>query len=233
MTELAELQTRRLRRLQVGSGALFALFLAVHLVNQAAAVLGAQAYDATQAVLRRGYQAPVVELLAVFLPLATHVVVSVRLALRRRSSGAAPVRSLRLRAHRWSGWFMAVVFVGHVAATRGADFFAGAQVRFAALRFTFEWVPGYFWPYYTALGLAGAFHLLHGLTVASAELNLSALARLRSRRVFGAVSASLLVLMVSGVLSLGAVARTNADPGSTEYAKLVRSLLERLEAARR
>src|SRR5437868_15233285 len=58
-----------LLRIQAASGALFALFLLMHLVNQMIAALGPAAYDGTQRLLRRAYQAPLIEIFLVITPL--------------------------------------------------------------------------------------------------------------------------------------------------------------------
>ena len=150
---------------QALSGAVFGVFLFVHLCNQMVASLGPSSYDGLQGTLRKGYQAPVLEVVLVLAPLLVHVVTAIARMLSRRGSARTPV-SWRVRLLRWSGYFLLLVFIGHVTATRGASFFFDTFPGFAGLAFTFKWVPAYFWPYYLLLALTGWYHLMHGLSVA-------------------------------------------------------------------
>ena len=156
---------RRWIRVQAASGLAFATFLALHLVNTAVAPAGPEAYDGFQSAARAFYQQPIVEIGLVLAPLAAHVTASVaRIARRRRRK--APRPGLRMRLHRYTGWFLLAVIVGHVLATRGVGFWFDAPAGFGALNFSLELVPYWFVPYYIALGASGAFHLWSGLAIA-------------------------------------------------------------------
>ena len=202
---------------QAASGAVFAAFLFVHLLNQMLAVLGPGAYDGAQGALRRAYQAPVLEVVLVLAPLLVHVGTAVTRMWKRRKAAPVPV-SWRARLHRWSGRFLLVFFLGHIAATRGASVFFDVFPRFEGVAFTFRWVPAYFWPYYLLLALSGWYHLVHGLSVALPLLG--ARVRVSERAFFVLVGGGALAL-VAGVLALGGVLFDVGDPASSEYARLV------------
>lgn len=152
-------------RLQAASGLAFASFLALHIANTLVAPAGPEAYDGFQAAARGFYQHPVVELGLVLAPLALHMTASIARIVRRRRRGA-PKPGLRMRLHRYTGWFLLAVIAGHVGATRGVGYFLDAPAGFGALNFTLATVPYYFVPYYIALGASGAFHLWSGLAIA-------------------------------------------------------------------
>lgn len=206
-------------RVQATSGAVFSVFLFVHLLNQALAMAGASAYDGLQGAARRAYQAPLLELVLVAVPLFVHVVSAV-LQLIRRPKATTPV-SWRVRMHRYSGRFLLLVIVGHVVATRGASLLYGTFPGFHGVAFTFQWVPAYFWPYYTVLALCGWYHLVHGLSTAGAVLRWPGVSVLQRPGVFKGVVGVGAAALVLGVLSLGGVLVDVGDPASAEYARLV------------
>jgi succinate dehydrogenase/fumarate reductase cytochrome b subunit len=154
-----------LKQIQAVTGLIFAVFLALHLTNTWLAALGAGTYDGVQAVLRALYQfAPVEALLLA--ALAVHLVSGVlRLV-------TEPRRTLtrRARLHRYAGFFLLVVIGGHLLAVRGSSFFYGVHPEFAGLAFSIDAVPGYFYPYYFLLGLAGLYHGLNGVSIAAGRL---------------------------------------------------------------
>jgi len=156
----------RLPLVQVWSGLVFALFLMVHLANQAIAMLGPDAYDGTQRTLRQAYQWAPFELPLVIAPLLIHVAAALVRMLRRRRRKSPSPTSLSARLHRYSGIVMLVFFIGHVTATRGASFVYGVFPGFQGIAFTLRWVPAYFWPYYLLFGIAAVYHLVHGLGIA-------------------------------------------------------------------
>ncbi|MER2562750.1 MAG: hypothetical protein ABTQ32_18635 [Myxococcaceae bacterium] len=207
-------------RAQVMSGAVFTLFLFVHLFNQMLAVLGAQTYDGAQQAMRRGYQAPGLELVFVFVPLLVHLTTAiVRMVKRPKQEPGA--LSWRVRLHRYSGRFLLLVIVGHVVATRGVSLLYGVFPGFHGVAFTFQWVPAYFWPYYLLLALGGWYHLVHGLSMAAAVVKLPGANVLQRPLVFRAVVGTGAVALVLGVLALGRVLADVGDPASSEYARLV------------
>ena len=79
----------------------------------------------------------------------------------RRSGPAATMRCRRLPAavrwHRWSAYFLLVVIVGHIAATRGIAVVGDVDVGFGAVAFAMGWMPTFFAIYYTLLALEGLY----------------------------------------------------------------------------
>ena len=217
---LKRMNDSRWLRAQVISGTVFALFLFVHLINQMLAVLGASAYDGSQRTLRGAYQAPGLELALVFIPLVVHLTTAIVRMVKRPKQDVSTL-SWRVRLHRSSGRFLLLVIVGHVVATRGASFLYGVFPGFHGLAFTFQWVPAYFWPYYLLLALCGWYHLVHGLSMAGAVLNLPGANALQRPLVFRALIGVGATALIVGVLALGGVLADVGDPSSSEYARLV------------
>lgn len=173
---------RALIRVQAASGALFAVFLLAHLVNQMVAVFGPVTYDALQGGLRRVYQAPILEVVLVAAPLLVHIVVSVWRMIRRRRAGLAVPRSSRARLQRYSAIVLLVFTFGHVLATRGASLVYDVFPGFDGIAYTLVWFFSYFFPYYLVFAVAGLYHLLNGLTLALSRLRLPGPGVVRSGR---------------------------------------------------
>jgi succinate dehydrogenase/fumarate reductase cytochrome b subunit len=206
-----------LKRLQAATGALFAVFVAFHLVNTWLAAFGAQTYDGVQAVLRAVYQfAPVEALLLA--ALSVHMVVGILRIVRE------PKRTLSLRAklHRYAGFFLLVFIFGHIVAVRGASWFFDVYPGFAGLAFSIAAIPGYFYPYYFLLGLAGFYHGLNGLGIALNRLGLSLHIQTRQLRLATAVAG---VLLIAALLGLGGVWFDVGDNSQSGFAKLAMELM--------
>lgn len=213
-------QNRALLRVQAASGAIFALFLMLHLFNQMLAALGPARYDGAQRLLRKGYQAPVVEIVLVLAPLLVHAAAGVARIWRRRSQPRGPV-SLAARLHRLSGIILLIFFVGHVGATRGASLLYGVYPEFAGVAFTLRWIPAYFWPYYTGFALAGLYHLIYGLSIALPVLGLRGGSGLRRPALLVPVVSVLGLALVLGMLGLGGVLTDVGQPELSPYGRLV------------
>lgn len=153
-------------RLQAGAGLCFAVFLALHLANTLLGVGGPEAYDDFQAGARAFYQHPVVEGSIVLAALVVHLAASLARMVRRRGGRRAPP-PLRLRLHRYTGWFLLAVIFGHIGATRGVGFWFEAPAGFGALNFSLVLMPWLFAPYYVLLGCCGLYHLCSGLGLAA------------------------------------------------------------------
>lgn len=189
---------RALITLQAASGALFALFLLVHLFNQMLGVAGPATYDGAQAQLRAVYQSPAVELLVVAAALVVHVAASAwRIARRRRRGRPAP-RATRHRLQRWSAVVLLVFTLGHVVATRGASLILGVLPGFDAIAFTMIWIPGYFIPYYFVFAVAGLYHAIHGLALALPRVGVRVTVPARAVYLACAAGAVALALGVAG-----------------------------------
>lgn len=210
---------RRWRRIQSGSGVVFAAFAAVHLANQWLAVLGPEAYDGFQAAARRVYMHPVLEPAVVLLPLVLHVVAALR---RMRLAGVfGRGGSLRMRLHRATGYFLLLVIFGHVAAARGPSFLFDFFPGFAGVSFSLWWMPGWFYPYYTLFGAAALYHGLNGTWLALHAFGLRRDASLPGGRpaLFGPVAAGTLLLVLA-LLAFGGRLLEVADPRDNDYARM-------------
>src|SRR5688500_15590400 len=109
----------RLAKVQAISGLSFASFLGLHLATTVSAVGGPASYDGTISSLRAIYRAhPIVEFLLIGTSAAVHIACAILQILRRRKTGPHPAPPFPLRLHRWSGYFLMIVIVGHVFATR-------------------------------------------------------------------------------------------------------------------
>ena len=64
--------------------------------------------------------------------------------------------------HRYAGFFLLVFIGGHIVAVRGASWFYDVYPGFEGLAFSIAAVPGYFYPYYFLLAVAGFYHGING-----------------------------------------------------------------------
>ncbi len=162
----------KLGPIQALSGIVFAIFLILHLVTAISGLFGIASYDGTLSLLRRLYRPHLlVELTVIGLSGTVHLACAVLQMIRRRK-----VFALKgpwwMRAHRLSGYFLLVVILGHVFATRIAPTLATGPTAtgaadFGFLAFATLAAPAFFWPYYLLLGLSGALHLGLGLHLAA------------------------------------------------------------------
>ncbi len=221
----------KLGHIQAISGAVFALFLVLHLITAMSGALGIASYDRTLSALRSVYRSNLLlEVGMIGISGATHLICAVWQMVRRRN-----VVALRgpwwMKLHRLSGYFLMVVIMGHVFATRIAPTLATGPTAthaadFAFLAFATLAAPAFFWPYYLLLGMAGALHLSIGLHLASRMLGLrtqgsgGAPSRLRLVLTFGVT-----LLVTAGVL--GILGRASEAPRERfpEYQALMQRLL--------
>lgn len=202
--------------LQQRSGLLLSLFLGLHLVNQASAAFGPAVYDPLQAALRRLYQQPLIEVVAVLGALAVHIGASIIVARRRSPSSSSSSSSLSsvpawLRWHRRAGRFLAVVIVGHVVATRAPSLLWGEPPGLHGVAFTMQAAPPIFIPYDVLLGVAGVVHGGFGVAIALPGLigRARGLVRRRALRVALGIASVAVVLGVLGFA--GVVVDVDAD----------------------
>lgn len=213
-----------LKKLQAITGLIFATFVAVHLLNTWLAGLGPAAYDGVQVALRQVYQFVFVEVL-ILSALLVHVVAGVMRVVKE------PKRTLTIRArvHRYAGFFLMLVILGHILAVRGSSMFFDVYPGFAGLAFSIEFLPGFFYPYYLLLGVAGFYHALNGSGIALQRLRgrLGGLGWrfvLPQRRLALASSVAALVMVVS-LLGFGGVWFDVGDVASSDFARLAKELL--------
>lgn len=216
---------RALIKVQAASGALFALFLLVHLVNQMVAVAGPIPYDALQGELRRVYQAPLVEIALVIAPLLVHIVVSVWRMLRRRRARRSAPRASRSRLQRYSAIVLLVFTFGHVVATRGASLLYEVLPGFDGVAYTMVWCFGYFFPYYLLFAVAGLYHLLNGIALALPRLGLRGPGAARSGRIVAAAWLAGAVALALGLAGFaGAFHDVRGAAIDSPYARLLGEL---------
>ena len=201
---------RTLSRLQAGSGLVFAIFLLLHLATALTSIGGPPIYESALGWVRLYYRLPLVEVGAVLGAALTHLVVGlVRVRRRRQRAKPHELVPLRVRLHRYTGYFLALAFVGHVAATRGPSLVFGLETDFAFLHLSLATAPYFFFPYYALLAFSGGYHLVHGALVALDVLGVKLPGAPRSPRsrpfwVFAAVwaaAALTIVLAFGGVLA--------------------------------
>lgn len=209
----------RLVRIQAISGLVFAVFLSLHLVNVMISALGPGLYDAFQVRIRPFYQFPLVEVGVLLAALVTHAVVGVvRLRQRPRSRnwGKLP---LRTRLHRLSAYFLLVFVLGHFAATRLPSLLDGVWIGSSGLSWSMQSLPGYFYPYYTLLGVCGLYHGSYGtyLALRALGVRLPSISRLGARVSIPLAAAA--VLVVLGVLSFGGHFYPIDDPRQSAFAR--------------
>lgn len=214
---------RRLVVAQAASGALFAVFLLAHLVNQMVAVAGQAAYDGVQAQLRGVYHVPAIEVALVAAPLVVHVAASVLRMIRRRRRGQPGATATRTRLQRWSAVVLLVFIGGHVFATRGSSLVMGVFPGFDAIAFTMVWQPAYFIPYYAVFASAALYHMVHGLGLALPRLGLRG-GRGVSALVPGVVGIGAVLLVLAVGAFAGAFAAVRERAIDSEYAGMLEGL---------
>ena len=205
-----------LKQLQAGSGLVVAGFVAVHLLNTWFAPFGSGVYDQVQGLLRSAYQFPPLELL-----LLSTLVLHILTGLLRLWREPKRVLTWRSRLHRYAGLFLALVIAGHILAVRGASWFFDVYPGFAGVAFSLEAVPGYFYPYYFLLGLAGFYHGLNGTSIALGRFGRSWPLQVRSLKWASAVAAA---LMVTALLAFAGLWTDIGDPAQSDFALLALEL---------
>ncbi len=205
-----------LKKLQATSGIVFFGFVVVHLINTWLAAFGADAYNTTQQALRTVYQAAPIEAL-LLAALAVHLTVGIMRIVTE------PKRQLSDRAkwHRYAGFFLAVVITGHIAAVRGPSWFLDIYPEFQGLAFSLDILPGYFYPYYFLLGLAGFYHALKGVGIALSRLGMP-LRISRSQLRSTTIAAALLTM--TALLGLTGIWTDLGDIYSSDFAQLALEL---------
>lgn len=205
----------RLTRVQAVAGGLFFVFLLLHLSNTLLAAFGADTYNSFQRAVRVFYQHPLLELLLVVFPLISHVTAGVWLYVIRKKRRAN--RGLKFRLQTWAGFFLVLTVFGHVLATRGVSFWYGTFPEFAGVSFSLWWVPGYFYPYYFLLFMAG---LYHGTMGAGMLLRRAGLVRstASSRTNSGLLFVGAAVATIS-LLAFGGKLFEIDDPRDNDYAR--------------
>lgn len=206
----------KLGHIQAASGIVFALFLSLHLLTTMSAVFGIDAYDRTLGSLRNLYRPHIaVELALIGGSSVIHVACAVWQFVRRRKVVQA-TGPWWLRAHRLSGYFLLIVILGHVLATRIAPLLSTGPTATGAADFSFLayatlWAPWFFWPYYLLLGLCGSLHLGFGLYLSAKILRLrSGVSSSGQSRLETSATLVLSMFVLCGVL--GILLRSSSAP---------------------
>jgi succinate dehydrogenase/fumarate reductase cytochrome b subunit len=218
---MEKISTPRLARIQAQTGIVLALYLAMHLTNTLTALGGEGAYDGFQRVVRYVYQNPVAEILLLG-SIVVHIIVGV-MRYRRRTAGEKI--TLRIRLHRYAGYFLALFIAGHVLATRMPAVLYDIHVGFRALSYTMHRFPGYFIPYYMLLALSGLYHAVHGTYVALGTLGVRVPQGLRKGKGFVIPVALVSTALVTAVLALAGFLFPLHDPMDNDFARLGEQLL--------
>lgn len=217
------MSNKTLVKLQAVSGLLFATFLILHLSNMVAASFGQSAYDNYMVSVRSYYQFPIIEIIAVGVASLLHIYASLTRGFRRRKAakekGGVQSPSLRIRFHRYSGYFIFLAFFGHVLATRTPSLIFGIDVDMTFLHFSLVVAPWFFYPYYILLGTCGIYHLTNGVISALRALKVNIPKQLASpsSKVFWVwVSFGFIVTVIS-ILNIGGVLTEISDTRYEEW----------------
>ena len=201
-----------LKRAQALTGAIFASFILVHLLNTWSGSFGPDTYNSLQGMLRSIYQTLAVELILLS-ALAVHIVVGllrIRIEPRR-------VLTTRAKIHRYTGFFLLAVIGGHIFAVRGPSWLADVYPEFTGVAFAIDYLPWVFYPYYFALAVAGLYHCINGLGIAAHKLGVRASLSGRSLALATSVAAGMTLL---ALLNFGGVMRDIDDPNDSDFARL-------------
>lgn len=209
---------RRLLQVQAGSGSIFLVFTLVHLANTGVATLGWDAYDGFQERARGFYQNPLLEVLALALPLVVHAAAAIerlrRSGFRRRND------TLRARLHRLSGYYLFAVIWGHVLAVRGPSLFSDFHPGFAGVSFSLWWIPALFYPYYALFSIAALYHGTNGLMLAASVFGRPLPKAWRTGWGFWVPIVGTGVALLLGVAALGGDLFPIPDPTDNPYARM-------------
>ncbi len=205
----------RLRKTQAIAGALFSVFVLLHLSNIALAPLGIETFNNYQRLIRQFYQNPIIELFIVIGPILVHAAAGVWLFVLRRKQPSRQ-RPLLNRLHSWAGCFLLIFIFGHIAAVRGPSFFMDVFPEFDGVAFSLWYLPYYFYPYYFLLALAGFYHAANGLRTLAAR---SGYAISRKVQINATVIAGLWITV--SLLSFGGIFVEVQNPADNDFARLL------------
>lgn len=201
----------RWRRLHRASGAIFlGVFLVLHLLTNASALGGVDAWESVIGKMLRSKVLPLIELF-VLVPLAVHAFYGVRL-LRRKSTPDGEIERYadrRLwRAQRITAVIVLVFVVGHVLSLRGQRLFFGlsAEAVHTALvaQLSSSWI-GVPWVaifYLVGIGATAA-HFSNGLFATTASWRAGRGAAADRRMRIGAVALGLALFTVGAATVIG------------------------------
>ena len=123
-----------------------------------------------------------------------------------------------MRLHRISAYFLSLVIVGHIVATRIPALLFDAPPRFDGVAFTMWYAPYFFVPYYLLLAIAGLYHMLHGTVLASGRMGWP-LARVLPTRPFWIVFGVAALACTLGWASFAGLLYDVGDTSQSDFAK--------------
>jgi len=214
-------------RIQAVSGLIFAVFLTMHLMNLVVGLCGQAHYDRFMGAMRWYYQFPLVEIFSVVVAAFVHMGAGlVRIRRRRRRAGTKSSPTMRVRLHRYSGYYLMAAFAGHVIATRGPGLL-GHPADFSFVNFSLSQAGMLFYPYYFMLAVSGAYHLIHGVVVALRVVGVRLPKRLLVARsgVFWASATLCCLVALLAVLALGGQLYVPDQSRHPEWKSLVERML--------
>ena len=120
--------------------------------------------------------------------------------------------------------FLLFVVFGHILATRGISYWYGPFAEFEGVSFSLWWVPGYFYPYYFLLFMAG---LYHGTMGAANVLQRVFPGRRSKSKLQPYIVPSLGAIgVVLALLSFGGFLFEIEDPRNNDYARQYGELMD-------
>jgi succinate dehydrogenase/fumarate reductase cytochrome b subunit len=215
---LPEQTSRRIQlaKIQALTGLLFSIFLALHLSNTILAAVGVEIYTRYQVFLQGFYQHPVIETLLVGIPLVVHATIGTYLLVINRGSKRS--FSFKQQLHSWAGIFLLVFLFGHIAATRGIGILIGSSIGFEGISFSLWWMPGYFYPYYLLLFMAGLYHGFNGFFLATKRIGFRIDIKYLSRLRYCVMSLGAIFILIA-LMAFNGVLFEIEDPVDNDYAR--------------
>jgi len=176
-----------LKRYQVYSGIALSTFVSLHIAHHLAAIVidSPERHREWMSLFRNYYQNIGVEI-GLSLAFLVHSYCNVRLALERPKLVPDDLPEAR-KWHRYCGYFLSAVIVGHVAATRLVPIKlfgrqgASQKIDMSLIKHSFT-ISKLFYPYYVMLFAAGLYHMVYGLNIANWELRKTRLGSLSSEQ---------------------------------------------------
>jgi len=156
---------KSLKLVQDFTSLIFSTFLILHLTSLLFSFGGPSSYNWILSVFRQYYQSPFVEPLILISGLVHGFISFYRYTIKPLPTTTT--------LHRWSGFVIFVVYLGHVSATRVLPFIENVKTGFHSISFTLDTFPYIFYPYYFVFGVCGLIHLNFGLLKLLQKLTIS------------------------------------------------------------
>ena len=183
----AMVSSQLLKQISAASGLYFGVFLIMHMISHYSAIVGMEQAIATSNFFRKLYHNPIFEI-GLLASLVAHMVSNTMLylhrqkiegranAIKKNEDSNAKVElpgSLELKGHRYTGYFLSLATIGHVAATRIIPLFTlddPSQYNHTFISYGRTLHGPLFGVYMILFGMAGGWHLIYGTRSAIATL---------------------------------------------------------------